>query len=80
MGTDIRRMTVITESAAEGRSIFVATFNEGPLVRGHGKLSYQCGTCGKTLLSRIEYKAFRDLVFKCHCGSHNEIPKTHHSN
>lgn len=80
MGTDTRRMTVITESHATGRSILVADFEKGPLIKGSGKLSYQCGACARTLLSHIEYKQVEHLVFKCHCGAHNEIPQMHHAN
>jgi predicted RNA-binding Zn-ribbon protein involved in translation (DUF1610 family) len=70
-------MKVIPEPAEGSRSVLF-TNSPGPIMEGAGPRTYQCGTCGKTLIKRIRAMQVVDIVFKCgKCGSFNEIPTAH---
>jgi predicted RNA-binding Zn-ribbon protein involved in translation (DUF1610 family) len=76
---DTRKMKVITAEEAIGQTRFKLGPDARLFIRGHGDLSFECGSCGKTLLRDLEYKQIQDVVYICHCGAHNVIPITHHS-
>ncbi|MCH9025498.1 MAG: hypothetical protein IIA05_00075 [Proteobacteria bacterium] len=71
------RLKVIDEPEAGTRSIFIC---DAPVATfmGTGPRSYQCGTCGKTLIQGARIERFANVVFKCgKCGGFNEIPTAH---
>ena len=70
-------MKVIPEPANGSRSVLLSD-SPGPIIEGAGPRTYQCGTCGKTLIKRIRTMQVVDVVFKCgKCGSFNDIPIAH---
>ena len=71
------RMKVIDEPEAGTRTVFIfATL--GPAIKSGGPRTYQCGTCGKTLIHQVNAMQFVNIVFKCgKCGGFNEIPTAH---
>ncbi len=71
------RMNAITEPEEGTRSIFICDTTVTTF-KGTGPSSYQCGTCGKTLIQGARTERFADVVFKCgDCGGFNEIPTAH---
>ena len=70
-------MKVIPEPEEGSRSVLFSDSLE-PIIEGAGPRTYQCGTCGETLIKRIRVMQVVHIVFKCaECGSFNEIPTAH---
>ena len=66
----------IVVSAAEHDSVLGAA--PGATMKGGGPRSYQCGTCGKTLVKGVGAMQIVNIVFKCNkCDGFNEIPTAH---
>ena len=71
------RMEVIDEPEEGTRSV-LSSNTPGPTIKGNGPRTYQCGTCGRTLVRRVNTMQIVDIVFNCGtCGSFNEIPTAH---
>ena len=71
------RLQVIAEPGEGTRTVFTfATL--GPAFKSGGPRTYQCGTCGKTLIHQVNAMQFLNIVFKCgKCGGFNEIRTAH---
>jgi len=63
----------IIEKPAEGtRTVFQGEAK--PFIKGAGQVNYLCGSCGETLLERVEPGQVRNIVFCCpNCGSYNDL-------
>ncbi len=71
------RMKVIPEPKEGTRTVFICAA-PGATMKGDGPRSYQCGTCGKTLVKGVGAMQIVNIVFKCEkCDGFNEIPTAH---
>jgi hypothetical protein len=69
------KLKVITESAANGRTIFTIKEGNTAIAKGSGQFSFTCGNCQTILLENMNQGQFQNIVFKCNaCESFNELP------
>jgi hypothetical protein len=71
-------LQVINEPAKGTRTVLVWDgFPEdgGPLIRGaDAEETLDCGNCGAVLVALPPHQQISNVVIRCPCGAHNEIP------
>ena len=66
---------VVVDPPVHGAKTILEPFFIGPAIKGIGRNSYRCGSCGTVLLESVHNRDVLDIVVKCaRCGNCNEPP------
>ena len=68
------RVSLKVVSSAAGLGFLIKMSSSRPVFEGSGPIDYSCGFCDLTILTGVNFRKARHLVFHCHCGSYNILP------
>ncbi len=70
------RIPLKVVSSATGLGFLIKMSSSKPVFEGAGPIDYSCGFCDLTILTGVNFRKARRLVFHCRCGSYNVLPNS----